>query len=76
VRKLSNSRPWLLTERDLQEAVWRIETSFGLNWIAEAMCYAGEGPRVRPEAQLRRAGRAKKRPAASTNSKHPMPASV
>ena len=63
VRKLSNSRPWLLTERDLQEAVCTIETRFGLNWIAEAMCYAGEGPRVRPEAQLRRAGRAKKRPA-------------
>ena len=76
VRGLPENRPWLLTDRDLQEGVCAVETRLGLNWIAEAKCYAGEGQRVTPEAQLHRSGRIKKRPTTSATTCHALRAKV
>ena len=71
VRNLPGNRPWLLTERDLQETVRDVETTLGLNWIAGAKCCAGEGLSVTPEVQLRRSGRTRKRPTTTSAATQP-----
>jgi hypothetical protein len=57
VSKLIEKRSWLLTERDMNEAVLEAESTLSLRWLKESKCYAGEGDRVDAEMQLRRAGR-------------------
>lgn len=58
---LADNRPWLFTELDMQDGIRRVEELHGWHWIEEAKCYAGEGKRVKPEVQLRRAGRCGRR---------------
>ncbi len=61
VAKLINKRFWIITERDLNEMVRDVEAGFGLRWLPESKCYAGEGARATAEVQLRRAARGKKK---------------
>lgn len=55
LRNLPRNRCWMLTEQDMKEGIYATELQMGLVWIPQGRCYAGEGDRVKPEAQLRRA---------------------
>jgi hypothetical protein len=53
IKGLKLNRPWLLTEREMQEGVYQAESKNGLRWIEAAKCYSGEGKRGTAESQLR-----------------------
>jgi hypothetical protein len=55
LRNLPRNRCWLLTEQNMQEGIYAAELQMGLVWIPKGRCYAGEGDRTQPEAQLHRA---------------------